>query len=242
MNLSDNLNNVLNNTLDLANNLSKMQQKFMESNLYGIFDGVLNIGIRAALPDLIEDDIINIKDNIMQNGIVDGVNEIVNNIKSFGKSTFGLITGNFENISQIQTAVKSGGVLDKISKIFDFALDKAKEKGLISNTMKNTLKSQKNSIAKNIKNNISSNLEDQVKYFEKIDEYNNKWQECFKNKDLKGMKNANKNIQKYLKKVLPIESTLNSARKIETLEKLIENKGNFELNKEELELVEALNS
>jgi hypothetical protein len=41
---------------------------------------------------------------------------------------------------------------------------------------------------------------------------------------------------------LPIESTLNSARKIETLEKLIENKGNFELTKEELELVEALNS
>ena len=102
------------------------------------------------------------------------------------------------------------------------------------------MKSAKNSIIKDIKGDISEELDNQVKYIEKLEEYNNKWTECFNNKDLSGMKNANKNIQKYLDKTLPLENTLKMARKIEIMQNLVENTGSFDITEEEQELATVL--
>ena len=77
-------------------------------------------------------------------------------------------------------------------------------------------------------------------YIEKINEYNEKWQECFSNEDLKGMKNANRNIQKYLEKTLPLEDILKNARKIEIMQNLVESTGSFDITEEEKELASAL--
>ena len=60
------------------------------------------------------------------------------------------------------------------------------------------------------------------------------------NKDLKGMKNANKNIQKYLEKTLPLENLLKEARKIEIMQNLVENTGSFDITEDEKELADAL--
>ena len=79
-------------------------------------------------------------------------------------------------------------------------------------------------------------------YVEKINNYNEKWQECFNKEDLSGMKKANKNIQKYLDKTLPLENILKSARRIDIMQNLIENTGSFELTEEEMELVNCLNA
>ena len=39
----------------------------------------------------------------------------------------GIITGNFENISQVQAAVQKGGIIDGISDTIDFVLDKTQK-------------------------------------------------------------------------------------------------------------------
>ena len=240
MKIGENLENVLNKALDISNNISELQGKFMESKLYNILDSAVNIGIKVALPDIIEDEVIDVKDTILENGLVDGIKQAVDNIRDFGKSALGLITGNFENINQLQIATKNGGLIDTISKFFDIALEKSSNLGLLSSSTKKALKTEKNSILKDIKTEVSKDIDNQIKYIDKINEYNTKWQMCFENKDLKGMKSANKNIQKYLKSTLPLEKVLRTARKIETLQNLIESKGSFDLSDEEKELAETL--
>ena len=127
-----------------------------------------------------------------------------------------------------------------MSKIFDFALDKAVSNKKISKTMKQSIKSEKNSIVKDIKTKINENFDEQIKNVEKINEYNGKWEESFNNKDLSGMKKAYNNIKKYLQKTLPLEKILKSSRKIEIMQNLVENTGKFEITEEEKELAEAL--
>lgn len=230
----------IDNVLAIGNNLAIAQEKFMQSNLFDIFNTALDTGIKIALPDIAEDIVIDIKDSLLENGFVEGSKQIWNNIKEFGKSALGIVSGKFENIEQVQTATKNGGVLDIVSNIFDFALDKAVDNEKITKSMKNSIKSKKNSIVKDIKNKVSENLEKQEKNIEKLNEYNNKWEKCFEEKDLKGMKNAKNNITKYLEKVMPLENVINNARKIEIMHNLIESTGSFDITDEEKELASAL--
>lgn len=237
MNLSTDLGKALNNIVD---NIEEAQAKFVQSDLYGIFNSALDLGIRYALPEIAEDAVIDIKDSLMENGLREGAKQIWNNIKEFGKSALGLLTGKFESVEQIQMATKSGGVLDIVSGLFDFALDKSVDNGGISKSTRQSMKSTKNSIVKSVKNQISENIDKQIGYVEKINEYNGKWQDCFDNKDLDGMKKANKNIQKYLNKTIPLENVLKDARKIEIMQNLVESTGSFDITEEEKELAGAL--
>lgn len=229
---------VVNNSYNLV---SQIQQKFLESNLYDVTNSALDLGIKIIAPDLIEEQLIEIKDSIFENGLKSGLEEVVNSIVDFGKSALGIVTGNFESISQIQLAVKNGGIIDSISDLLDKAIDVANKKGLITNEIKKEIKKGKNKILKNISENISESLDNQINALEKIEKYNEKWQECFENKDFNGMKNAYNNIQKYLKEVIPLETTLKNARKLENIHNLIKNNGgNFDLSQDELDLAEAL--
>lgn len=240
MDIKTDIDKALSNVANLGKSIELAQEKFVQSGLYDIFNSALDTGIRIALPDIAEDVVISVKDSLLDNGLKDGIKQIWNNIKEFGKSALGIVTGKFENIEQVQIATKTGGVLDTISKIFDFALDKAVDNEKITKSTKQSLKTKKNSIIKDIKNKVSENLDEQVGYIEKIQEYNEKWQQCFEDENLKGMKNANRNIQKYLEKTLPFEEILKNARKIEIMQNFVESTGSFEITQEEQELAEAL--
>ena len=240
MEIEKSLEKVRENFMEIGENIALAQEKFMQSNLYDIVNNVLDVGIKVALPEVAEDVVIDIKDTLMENGLKDGTKQIWNNIKEFGKSALGIVTGKFDNIEQIQIATKTGGALDFLSKIFDFALDKAEDKGNISKNVKKSLKTEKNSIIKNVKIKVNNNLEEQQKNIEKINEYNDKWQKSFDNKDLKGMNSALKNIKKYLEKIVPFEDIINRARKIEIMHNLVQNSGNFNITDEAKELAESL--
>lgn len=237
MNIENNLEKAIN---DISNGLAIAQEKFIQSNLYDIFNSALDTGIKLALPDIAEDIVIDIKDSLIENGFKDGAKQIWNNVKEYGKSALGIISGNFDSVEQIQIATKTGGILDMVSKIFDFALDNVVKDGRISKSIKQSLKSKKNTIVKDIKNKISEDLDTQVKNVEKINEYNVKWYEHFENKDLTAMKNTNKNIQKYLQKTIPLEKIIKEARKIEIMQNLVESTGSFDITEEEKELATAL--
>jgi hypothetical protein len=86
MNLLENLENTVGNTVD---NLSKLQEKFLESKLFDFVDNALNIGIKTALPDWIENDVIELKDNIIENGVIQGIKETVSSVIEIRKSNKG---------------------------------------------------------------------------------------------------------------------------------------------------------
>ena len=108
MELQNEINNKLENNLEEKSN-------FFDSMLGKAINTGLDIGLRHILPDLIEDEIIEIKDSILQNGFKEGINTAIESVKNFGKSALGIVSGKFENISQVEKAVGNGGIIDTLS-------------------------------------------------------------------------------------------------------------------------------
>lgn len=158
-----------------------------------------------------------------------------------GKSAIGIVTGNFENVGQMQKAIQSGGLIDGISSLLDITVDSIKKAGLIDNNVSKTIKQGKNIILNNLENNISNTFNNQYQAIENIDKYISNWKENFNKKNFSGMEKEYKKIEKQLETIAPIETTINNAKTIEVLHNLIKNNGKkFNLTKEQLELAEKL--
>ena len=138
-------------------------------------------------------------------------------------------------------AVKSGGILDNISDLLDLAIKFAKNKHLINNNVAGLIKQSKNSIIRSVGSKIEESLTNQIKSIEKLENYCKKWNSAYEKRDFDGMEKNYKNIESYLKKTVPLEQTINQARKIENLHSLIKNNGkNFDVTNEEILLAEKL--
>ena len=234
---------VLENSIDnnLENSIEKEQNNFLETTLGKAINVGLDLGIRALFPDLIEDQIINIKDTFLNEGFKEGINEIVDSAIDLGKSVIGIFTGKFENISQVQTAVKSGGIIDSTSNLIDFVLNKIQKNDLLSNTTINIIKKGKDLLLDNVNKNIENTLTKQVTSIEKLNEYSENWNKYFELKDFNNMDKEFEKIQSELKEVIPLENTLKQVRKIENINNLIKNNGqNFDISEIEKELAEKL--
>ena len=239
-NLEKNNNIELDNNLT-NNNLQEMQQNFLDSTLGKVVNTAVDIGIRALLPDFIDEQVINIKDNLFEYGLKDGIKKTIDDALDLGKSAIGIFTGNFENINQMQNAVQTGGLIDGISGLLDTVVDKVRQSGLINGTIANTIKQGKNVILNNVQSNIEKTFMNQLNSVENIDNYINTWKTNFENKNFEGMENAYQNIEKELKELVPLEKTINDARIIGNLHNLIKNNGqDFNLSREQLELAQKL--
>lgn len=231
------------NNINLNNELvnEHIQKNFLETNLGKAINTVVDIGIRAIFPDFFEDQIIDIKDNLLNYGLKDGIRQTIDDAIDIGRSAIGIVTGNFESINQMQNAVKNGGIIDGISSLLDTVIDKVKKAGLINNTIAKTIKQGKNIILNNVENNITSTFNKQYESIDYANKYISNWKENFEKKDFSGMEKEYKKIEKQLNNIAPIEKTINEAKTIMTLHNLIKNNGqNFNLSKEQLELAEKL--
>ncbi|MBO5398256.1 MAG: hypothetical protein J6A36_04940 [Clostridia bacterium] len=227
--------------INVQNELKSIQEQFLKSSLGNVVNNAVDIGLKSVLPDLIEDEVIKVKDTILENGFKEGLNEAVNTVINFGKSAIGIVTGNFENMNQVDIAIKKGGMIDTVSDLLDMTIEKIEDKNLINKTTANLIKKGKNSILDSVADKIEDTLENQVKNIEKIKNYSEKWKESFDSKDLESMTKNFKNIEKYLKETMPLENTIKEARKIENLQNLIKNNGgNFDITTEEMQLAEKL--
>ena len=232
--------------MNLENDLNKMiniekQSNFLESSLGKVINAGLDVGLRAVLPNLIEDQIIEIKDVIFESGFKEGINKAIESAIDLGKSAIGVVTGEFENINQIKTAVKNGGIIDTVSDLLDKAIKFGEKKNLINNTVADLIKSGKNTILNQISENIEESLNVQVKAIEKLDKYCSNWNEYYMNQDFNGMEKEYKKIEKQLKNIIPIQNTINRTKIVENLHNLIKNNGkNFNLSQDEIELANRL--
>ena len=232
----NNKNNIINNVIPLNN-----QETFLETTIGKTINTAIDIGLRAVLPDLIENQVIELKDNLINYGLKDGISKSVESAIDLGKSTLGIVTGNFDSISQMQTAIQSGGIIDSMSDVLDVIVDKVKGAGLINSATAKLIKNGKNIILDNIESNIESTFNNQIKSVEKVEKYINGWNECFKNKDFNGMEKEYDKLEKEIKNLVPLEKIIDQARTIENLHILIKNNGQgFNLTEEEIELARKL--
>lgn len=231
----------LENSIYMNLDLEKKQNEFLNSTLWKTINNGIDIGLRYLLPDLVEDEIINLKDNLINYGLKDGIKKSINSVIETGKEAIGIISGNFENIGQIQKVIKNGGLIDKIDNFLDKTLDKAINSGKINQTIGKIVKTGKSSILSNVERNIESTLNSQVENSKNIEKYMNNWKKYFNDRNFSGMEKEYTKLEKELKSLVPIETTIKNARYIENIHKLIKNNGqNFELSEQELELANKI--
>lgn len=235
--------NVLNNSIELNNNLEieKEQKNFLETTLGKTINTGIDIGIRAILPDYIEEQIIDLKDNLIKYGLKEGIKKSIDDAINIGKSAIEIVSGNFENIAQMQEAIKNGGIIDNVSSLLDSVINKVQSNGLINSTVARTIKQGKNSILNNVEKNIENTFNNQIKALNYTEKYMENWKNYFENKDFNGMEKEYKKIKTEMNYLAPIEKMINEARTIENLHMLIKNNGqDFNLTKEQIELAEKL--
>ena len=237
--LENNIN--INENLENDLNIEKMQNNFLETGLGKTINFGLDIGLRALLPDVIENEVISIKDTIINNGFKEGINKVISSVIDFGKSAIGIVTGKFENISQVQTAIKNGGIIDSVSNLLDKVLNKTANNGKLSYNIVNTIKKGKNVVLNSITNKIEEEFSNQLDAAEKLEKYSNNWKQYFNNKDFDGMQKEYEKMKEKFKILIPMENTLKQGRIIENLHMLIKNNGkNFDLTNEQIELANLL--
>lgn len=144
------LNNNEKNNLYLSNNieqekLEKEQNSFLQTNLGRAINGGIDLGLRVLLPNFIEDEVISIKDSLITEGFSAAISTAIEEATNLGKSAMGLITGTFENISQVNKAIKKGGLIDTISDILDTGISWAQKHGYIEKETAKTIKKRKKS-------------------------------------------------------------------------------------------------
>lgn len=239
MDILENINeigNKLANNLDLKN----IQERFLESTIGQIANSAIDFGIKAALPDYIEDEVIDVKNALINGGIKEGVNTAIENAVKLGKNILGIENSSFENLGQAQETLNKGKVLEGISDGIDFVINKLENSKIISENISSLIKGGKDLIINNINNNIENEFSNEMKALEKINKYIDNWKECYNNKDLKGLNNQFNKIEKQMKKILPLENILNNVKKIENINELINNSDNFNFDNIYLDLASAL--
>ncbi len=229
----------LENEKDL--NIEKEQNKFLESTIGKVINTGIDIGLRAILPDLIENQVIDVKNALIENGLKEGINQIIKSAIDMGKSAIGIFTGKFDNISQVETAVKKGGIIDSTSNLIDIVVNAAQKNNMLNNNTANIIKQGKNIVLDNVEKNIESIMTEQIKSIENINTYSASWKNYYEQKNFNGMEKEYAKIEKELKQIIPLENTIKQARLIENLHNIIKNRGeNFQLSEQELELAKLL--
>lgn len=217
------------------------QNKFLESTLGKTINTGIDIGLRAVLPDVLEEQIIDIKNAMISSGLKEGINTAIKSAIDIGKSAMGIVTGKFDDLSQVHTAIKKGGIIDSLSNVIDNVLKSSTKNKLMSNGISKLIKKGKNAIL----DTVSSTLEE--KYFEdinslaKISKYVSNWKNYYNTKNIDGMEKEYKKLKTQLSTVIALDSTISEAKKVENLHNFIKNKGiDYELSEEEKELINIL--
>ena len=168
--IENDIENNINNGIE-ENKLYEEQKSFIESDLGKTINTAVDVALKSILPDLIENEIIDIKNTIMEQGFSDGIKEIINSGIEMGKSISGIVTGKFENFSQIEMAIKKGGMIDKISSVLDFSINMAEKNNLINKNISSTIKKGKDTIIDTISDKIEKDISEQIKTIEKVEKY-----------------------------------------------------------------------
>lgn len=227
--------------MELVNEIKPQRNNFLGNVIGKTINNAVDMGLKVILPDLVENQVIDIKNALIENGLKAGIDEAIESVVEFGKSAAGIFTGNFENMSQVRVAVGEGGIVDTVSKILDKTIDQSTRKGIINNSVGRLIKNGKNIILENVENNIKNEIDIQDNMLKKLDRNLKEWKKCYENKDFEGMEKEYNEINSIKDQIIPIENILKETKRISGIHNLIKSNGHkFEISTLEEQLAENL--
>ena len=231
----------INKDININNEIEEKQKNFFQTALGSAINTAIDFGLKKLLPDFIEEQVIQIKDTLFQNGLIEAIKTGIDKAVDLGKNIVGIVTGDFKNISQMELAVQKGGLIESASDLINNAVNKAEEKNLINSDISSVIKKGKNIIEKDLTSNINEMLENQKEAIKKVNKYCENWNKYYELKDFEKMNKEYEKIEKEVSKIVPLEEIINKVSEIENIHNLIKNNGNnFEITQTEKELAKIL--
>lgn len=225
---------------EIQEKVIKGQDVFLDTTLGKAVNFGLDIGLKALLPDVVEDLVIDIKDTIFREGFKEGLSTLVKSVKDIGKSLSGIITGKFENLNQIDVATKNGGLIDVTSKLLNMGIDKAIEKEFIDPSVGSVIRAGKTAILSSFSNKLEDSIKSQFRTFEKLENQMEKWEINLNNKELDKMQRNINNINSYHKTLVPFEEVLMKTREVNTIHNWIKENKSFDVPSELYDLLKNI--
>ena len=239
MNLLDNIHEI-NNKLNNKLNLQDLQVNFLKSDIGQIANSVVDISLKALLPDNIENEVINVKNAFIDKGFQAGIESVVENAIQVGKKFLGIENENFESINQVQDTLANGKLIENISNNLDTTLKNISNSNNIENETINKLENNKNNIINNVEKNINNEFSNQIKSVEKIEKYIENWKKSYQDKNIEELNKQFNKIEKEMKKIMPLENIIKNVQKIESINELIKNSKEFNFSNIYLDLIDNL--
>ena len=222
-----NLNNQLTN--DIKNNeISKNQNDFIGNMFKNAINFGVDLGLKSLLPDLIEDQVIDIKNSILEGGFKEGVNTLMKKVNEFKNSITGIFTGNFNNIQEINTATKQGGIIKTVSKGLSKGIDAGVKSGIIPKSIGGILKAGKTTMLNEFSNSLESQMRKEIQKFDTINDLNKKWYDALDQRDFDKMTKYTEKISALSKDLVKFSNIINETKKIEELHNFIKENNSFD--------------
>lgn len=222
-----NLNNQLTN--DIKNNeISKNQNDFIGNMFKNAINFGVDLGLKSLLPDLIEDQVIDIKNSILEGGFKEGVNTLMKKVNEFKNSITGIFTGNFNNIQEINTATKQGGIIKTVSKGLSKGIDAGVKSGIIPKSIGGILKAGKTTMLNKFSNSLESQMRKEIQKFDTLNDLNKKWYDALDQRDFDKMTKYTEKISALSKDLVKFSNIINETKKIEELHNFIKENNSFD--------------
>ena len=222
-----NLNNQLTN--DMKNNeISKNQNDFIGNMFKNAINFGVDLGLKSLLPDLIEDQVIDIKNSILEGGFKEGVNTLVKKVNEFKNSITGIFTSNFNNIEEIHTATKQGGIIKTVSKGLSKGIDAGVKSGAIPKSIGGILKAGKTTMLNEFSNSLESQMRKEIQKFDILNDLNKKWYDALDQRDFDKMTKYTEKISVLSKDLVKFSNIIEETKKIEELHNFIKENNSFD--------------
>lgn len=215
-------------TLELNQEINNSQTNFLNNILEKALNFGVNMGIKAITPDFVEDQVIEIKDNIIENGFEKTVSSLVNQVQDFGKNVMGLFNGNFNNSKELEQATKNVELYNMVEQLVNKGIDRAIKSKKINKDLGNFLKDTNSVIVENFSKDLNKSILKENKNFEKLDQYNKDWENAWLDRDIEKMEKALENINKMLEKLTKYKDPIIKADRLNELHNHIVKSGNFD--------------
>ena len=218
------------NLVDREKEINKSQKGFLTNLLEKAANTAIDFGIRIVTPDIIENQVIDIKNSIFENGLTKGIDNIVKNIQDFGKNILGLNNGNYNDFDEINLAIKkmemdsilSSNIEKGVEKYLDKNIDKLEER------FKEKLKSNDKNILDKFNKSIEKNLNEEMSKVQKLNEFNNLWEKAWDDRDIDKMEKYLKEINKLRLEIPMFKNLISKSDLINELHGNIVRTGRFD--------------
>lgn len=224
------------NTLEILENgrnfaigaIQRAQDFFMSDTFKNAVNTGVDFGIRLALPDIIEEQTIEIKNSIVEGGFGAGFETLNNKLNEFKSSVQGIINGEFNSIEEMKLATKNKGIIKTVSSGLSKGIDIAIQTGLLDKKSAKLLKSTKSTMLNEFKNSLQSKFEKEIAKLEKLNKYNERWHKAYDNRDFEKMEKYYNKIEEIYPHTVKFEKTIEDTKNILTLHNWIKENNSFD--------------